>query len=177
MATYNFYLKDAGTHGPDWGEGNCYVVGLEMKGLFDEVCQLASCPFDNSDFWWDPPSVGNTELLIYVVDSRAASLVRRVRPNSSLGQGGTTRISSAGNLSEVYLSAVRTDPNSARALAVLAFHEAMHNLLGWDNKLHGAGGMGLAAATVFSNSRLTQRNKELMAGVMGKNIPQNTAFL
>ena len=67
--------------------------------------------------------------------------------------------------------------DSARALAVLAFHEAMHNLLKRGNDLHAMGGMGLAAATVFPNSKLTQRNKELMAAAMGKNIPQNQSFL
>src|SRR5206468_1863187 len=117
-------------------EGDCYMVGVEMKALFDEVCQLSACPFDASDFWWDPTTVGDTELLIYFVDSQSDSLVHRVRPKSLLGQGGTTHTSTAGNLSEVYLSAVQNDADSARALAVLAFHEAMHNLLRWGNKLH-----------------------------------------
>jgi hypothetical protein len=175
--TYNFYLKNAATSGPNWGEGDCYVVGVEMKTLFDEVCQLASCPFNDSDFWWDPTTVGDTSLLIYFVDGHGSSLVRKIRPKASLGAGGTTHVSTAGNLSEVYVSAAANDDNSARALAVLAFHEAMHNLLKLGQGLHGSGGMGLAAETVYSNSKLTHKNKELMAGVMGKQIPQNTSFL
>ena len=121
--------------------------------------------------------MSTTSLLIYFVDDQSSSLVRQIKPNSPLGGGGTTHISSAGNLSEVYVSAAASDENSPRALAVLAFHEAMHNLLKKGQSLHASGGMGLAAETVFSNSRLTQKNKELMAAVTGKTIPQNTSFL
>jgi hypothetical protein len=176
--TYNFYLKDLGTSGPGfWGEGDRYVLGTYLKGFFDEVCQLQSCPFSDSDFWWDPTSVGDTDLLVYFIDSKSDSLVHKIRPKASLGAGGTTHVSTAGNLSEVYLSAARNDVDPIRALAVLAFHEAMHNLLRLGNSLHASGGMGLAAETVYSNSTLTARNKTLMAGVMGKKIPQNSSFL
>ena len=110
--TYDFYLKDSATSGPGtWGEGDRYVVGTELKLLFDEVCQLSSCPFDISDFWWDPTSVSTTSLLIYFVDDQSSSLVRQIKPNSPLGGGGTTHISSAGNLSEVYVSAAASDEN------------------------------------------------------------------
>jgi hypothetical protein len=175
--TYNFYLKDKTTAAANWGEGDCYVTGIELKTLFDEVCQLAACPFSDSDFWWDPTSVGDTSLLIYFLDGQGSSLVRKVRPKAPLGGGGTTHVSSAGNLSEVYISAGANDSNPARAMAVLAFHEAMHNLLKMGQGLHGAGGMGLAAETVYSNSKLTKKNKDLMAVVMGKKILQNTSFL
>lgn len=174
---YDFYLKNAATSGPTWGEGDRYVIGVELKTLFDEVCQLPSCPYSDSDFWWDPTSVSDTSLLIYFVDDQASSLVRKVRPRASLGGGGTTHISTAGNLSEVYVSAALGDANLARAWAVLAFHEAMHNLLKQGQGLHGSGGMGLAAEVVFSNTKLTKKNKELMARVMGKKVLQNTAFL
>lgn len=175
--TYNFYLKDAATSGPSWGEGTRYVIGLEMKGLFDEVCQLAACPFGDSDFWWDPQSVSNTSLLIYFVDEKTSSLIRKIKPKAPLGNAGTTHVSTAGNLSEVYISVAAKDKNPARALAVLAFHEAMHNLLKMGNALHGSGGMGLAAEKVFSNTKLTQTNKDLLAKVMGTSIPQNSSFL
>lgn len=178
MTTYNFYLKDRGTSaGNFWGEGDRYVLGLEMKKLFDEICLLSACPFSTSDFWWDPATVSDTELLIYFVDAPGDSLVRRIRPNTPLGGGGTTHISTAGNLSEVYLSAIAGQADPVRALAVLAFHEGMHNLLKMGGGLHGAGGMGLAAATVYSTTQLTSRNKQLLAPVMGTRIPQNTSFL
>ena len=178
VTTYNFYLKDRGTHAPGtWGEGDCYMVGTYLAEFFDEICQLPSCPFSTSDFWWDPTSISNTDLLIYFIDSKVDSLIHKIKPRTPLGGGGTTHISSAGNLSEVYIAAASSAADSAKALAVLAFHEAMHNLLKRGNDLHAMGGMGLAAATVFPNSKLTQRNKELMAAAMGKNIPQNQSFL
>jgi hypothetical protein len=121
--------------------------------------------------------VSDTSLLIYFVDDRGSSLIRRIRPKARLGAGGTTHVRTAGNLSEVYVSAGLQDSNPARAWAGLAFHEAMHNLLQMGQGLHGSGGMGLAAETVYSNSGLTSKNKELMAKVMGKKIPQNTSFL
>jgi hypothetical protein len=175
MSTYNFYLKDATTSTSNLGEGDLYIIGREMKALFDEVCLLDACPFSDSDFWWD--RVDEKALLVYFVDDRDSSLVHKVKPGSALGPAGTTHISPAGNLSEVYVSAAASDVDSTRALAVLAFHEAMHNLLKRGQSLHAMGGMGLAAETVFSNSKLTQKNKELMAGVMDKEILQNTSFV
>ena len=175
--TYNFYLKDAAESGARWGEGTRYVLGNELKQMFDEVCALPACPFSISDYWWDPPSVDDSSLLIYFVSGHDESKIRRMKPGTALGPGGTTHISGAGNLSEVYVSAAERDTNPARALAVLAFHEAMHNLLKIGNGLHASGGMGLAAGTVFSNSALTAKNKALLAPVMGKKIPQNTSFL
>jgi hypothetical protein len=86
--------------------------------------------------------------LIYFVDGPSSSVVHRIRPSASLGPAGTTRIS-----------------------------EGMHNLLKMGGGLHGAGGMGLAAATVYSTTQLTSRNKQLLAPVMGTRIPQNTSFL
>jgi hypothetical protein len=148
-----------------------------MKALFDQVCQLDACPFADSDYWWDPATVGYTSLLVYFVDSPDSSLVRQVRPGTSLGAGKTTLIRSAGNPSEMYLPAVAAESASARALAVLSFHEGMHNLLRMGNRLHAVGGMCLAAETVYANSQLTQKNKDLMAPVMGAAIAQSTSFL
>jgi hypothetical protein len=177
MATYNFYLKVDDASQSTLGEGGLYMIGTEMKALFDAVCQLDTCSFSDSDFWWNPSSVDDTSLLVYFVADQNSSLVRTVKPGTALGGGGTTHISPAGNLSEVYVSAASGDDNPARALAVLAFHEGMHNLLKKGDSLHATGGMGLAAATVYSSSQLTQKNKDLMAGVMGTSIKQNTSFL
>lgn len=174
---YNFYLKDAADSGQHWGEGTRYVVGNELKKMFDEVCVLDACPFSSSDYSWDPQSVDDTSLLVYFVNGHDESKIRIVKPGTGLGPGGTTHISSAGNLSEVYVSAADGQDNPARAIAVLAFHEAMHNLLKLGNGLHATGGMGLAAATIFSNSSLSPKNKALMAPVMGKKIRQNSSFL
>ena len=118
-------------------------------------------------------------LLIYFINSQADSLVRKVRPGSNLGPGGTTIPDDpTGNLSEVYFFTTAWQASdAARLLAVLAFHEAMHNLLKLGDRLHATGGMGLAAARVEETTRLTDTNKRLMAAVMADNIPQNSSFL
>ncbi len=177
VATFNFYLKDSGTSAPaTWGEGDRYEIGNQMKALFDDVCAEAACPFDNSDFWWDPTG-GDIPLLIYFVDGQADSLVRRIRPHANLGGGGTTHVSPTGNLAEVYISGGTIFNDSAAGLGRLAFHEAMHNLLNMGNNLHAVGGGGLASAVVFENTNLTQRNKALMAPALGRKVAQNTTFL
>jgi hypothetical protein len=119
--TYNFYLKDAASSGTDWGEGTRYVVGNELKSLFDQVCALVACPFSMSDYWWDPPNVDDTSLLVYFVNGHGGSKVRKLKPGAALGAGGTTHISGAGNLSEVYVSAAAGDATSREPLLCSRF--------------------------------------------------------
>ena len=52
--TYNFYLKDGADSGAVWGEGTRYVVGNELKRMFDEVCALPARAYSISDYGWDP---------------------------------------------------------------------------------------------------------------------------
>lgn len=152
-----------------------------MKGWFNQVCQLQSCAFDDSDFWWDPGSVDvdDTSLLVYFVDNLSDSVV--VRANSgmagNLGDGGTTIFGGTGNVSEVYVRRASNDSNPIAALAALAFHEAMHNLLRMGKSLHTRGGRGLASATVTSMTDLTDGNKSILAAVMGRTNKQNVSFL
>jgi hypothetical protein len=175
--TFNFYLKDLGTSGSSWGEGDRYVIGVNMKGLFDTVSADQNCAFSDSDFFWDPAASGSLTLVIYFVDDHASSVLRRIRPSSPLGPGGTTHISGAGNLSEVYLSAAAGQADTAAALARLAFHEGMHNLLNRGQSLHASGGGGLASETIFANTNLTQRNIDLLAPAVSNTPAQNTSFL
>jgi hypothetical protein len=182
--TYNFFLSDQTSefdglnYVSQMGEGGMYSIGKYLEGFFDEICQLDSCPFDSSDFTWNPPaSAVSGMLLIYFVNSQASSLVRQVIQGKELGDGGTTFVSPTGNLSEVYFTFADQANDAARALAIVAFHEAMHNLLQLNNSLHDTGGGGLAAKQVRETTRLTDRNKQLIAPVMGNNIPQNTSFL
>ncbi|MFZ0712379.1 MAG: hypothetical protein WAM53_20230 [Terrimicrobiaceae bacterium] len=175
--TFNFYLKDLGTSGDRWGEGDRYVIGTEMKGLFDLVCADPNCQFSDSDFWWDPAAGSALTVIIYFVDNHAGSVLRTIRPNSPLGPGGTTLVSGGGNLSEVYLSAAAGQSDTAPALARLAFHESMHNLLNRGQSLHGVGGGGLASEIIFANTNLTQANINLLAPAVSNTPAQNTSFL
>jgi len=76
--TYYFYLSDQTSEfdGSNWvselGEGGMYTIGAYLKWFFDQVSQLDSCPFSDSDFTWNPAMVDN--LLIYFVNSQGSSL-------------------------------------------------------------------------------------------------------
>jgi hypothetical protein len=185
LPTFSFFLSDQTSEfdGFNWiselGQGGMYTIGTYLKGFFDQVCQLDSCPYNTSDFTWNPAAASASNLVIYFINSSADSLVSKVNPGTPLGEGGTTLLDPAGNLSEVYFTSPGTDGASdlARQLAVLAFHESMHNLLQLGKSLHASGGMGLAAEVVPENASLTDTNKKLMAPAMGNDIPQNTSFL
>jgi hypothetical protein len=185
MSTYNFRLSDQvrDSHPGVWGEGTAYAIGNYLKEFFDEVCSSPLTSYSDSDFWWDSSSsdVRPHEVLIYFLDSQADSLVRKVAAGASLGPGGTTLIRSSGNISEVYvresLAAMGSGGDFARGLAVLAFHEAMHNKLKLGGSLHATGGGGMAATTVFANTKLSSKNIQQMAAALGRSVPQNLSFL
>jgi hypothetical protein len=185
MTIYNLRLSDrVGSSLPAfWGEGTAYVVGIEVKALFDEVCASPLTAYTASDYWWNSAAgdVRAGEVLIYFLAERGDSLVRKVQAGAGLGAGGTTLIRTAGNVSEVYvkeaLAAMGGGASIARGLAVLAFHEAMHNKLRRGNSLHATGGGGIAATTVYADTELTQRNIDLMAGALATAVAQDTGFL
>ena len=184
MSTYNVRLCDhVGSNSPGvWGEGTAYVVGNYLKEFFDKVCSSPLTSFSDSDYWWDSPAsdVRANEVLIYFLGTKADSLVHQVSPAAPLGPGGTTLIRSSGNISEIYLqeslSAMGGGSDIARGLAVLAFHEAMHNKLKLGGSLHATGG-GMAASTVYANTNLNAANIAKMAPALGLSVPQNLTFL
>ena len=184
MSTYNFHLGDRVTGSPGvWGEGTGYMIGLYMQELFNAVCGSPSTPYSDSDFWWNasPGNVRAHEVVVYFVSNKSESLVKKVAPSIGLGGGGTTRIHASGNLSEVYvaesLSAMGGGSDIARGLAVLAFHEAMHNKLKLGNSLHAVGGGGLASTTVYATTKINAQNIAKMAPALSLAVPQETKFL
>ena len=180
MATYNVYLKDKATDDDFWGSGTRYVIGCYLRDFFNQVCQLDSCPYDDADFFWgfSAANIQTGEIVIYFVDSPADSLIRQLAPWKPHSSGGATMHPfPSGTLSEVYVNAYQGDSNPARGLACTAFHEAMHNKLGPYFNLHGGGGGGLALSPGASDFGLTPMNKELMAPVLAKTVPQYTGFL
>jgi hypothetical protein len=120
-------------------------------------------------------------VLIYFLDSKSDSLVQQVSAGATLGPGGTTLIRASGNRSEVYvresLAAMGGGADVARGLAVLAFHEAMHNKLKLGGSLHSTGGGGMAAATVFANTNVNAGNTAKMAPALSRTAAQDTSFL
>jgi hypothetical protein len=185
VSTYNFRLSDkvGGSNPGVWGEGTAYVVGNYLKEFFNRVCTSPLTPYSDSDFWWDSAAseVRAEEVLIYFLDSKSDSLVQQASAGATLGPGGTTLIRSSGNLSEVYvresLAAMGGGADFARGLAVLAFHEAMHNKLKLGGSLHSTGGGGMAATTVFANTNLNAANIAKMAPTLSRTVAQNVSFL
>jgi len=185
MSVYNFHLVDHVLRSlPEvWGEGTAYVVGLYLKEFFDEVCTSPSTSFASSDFHWNTAAeyLRPPEVVIHFLTEKSDSLVRKISSGAQLGPGGTTRIHASGNLSEVYvresLVAMGGGADIARGLAVLAFHEAMHNKLQLGNSLHSKGGGGMAATTVYANTELNQPNIAKMAKALETAVPQNTEYM
>lgn len=174
---FKFFIKSRGfTYSTNWGEGDAYAVGSYLKGLFDEVCQHQSSGYSSSDFWWEPNAgdIADHELLVYLVPSRASSIIRTISPGLGLGPAGTTYFNNNFSLTEIYFDVAfnLADANPHRGLAVLCFHELMHNKLKRGNILHTNGGGGLARATVYSNYTLSAENKRLMATALSNRVPQ-----
>jgi hypothetical protein len=174
---YKVFLKSYGfSYSSNWGEGDAYAVGTYLKSLFDEVCQHSGSAYSSSDFWWEPNAgdIADHELLVYLVPNSSSSIIRSLFPGQGLGAGGTTYFNDNYSLTEVYFDVGfnLADANPHRGLAVLCFHELMHNKLKRGNSLHTQGGGGLARATVYSNYTLSAGNKNLMAPALSRKRPQ-----
>jgi hypothetical protein len=174
---FNVYLKNLAPDA-DFGEGDMYAIGLELKSMFDQVCAHTSSPYSSSDYWWDPSSgsIQGHELLVYFLPSESDSLIKRKYPRLSIGSGmagNTAWFSGAtARISEVYLDVAMKYQDYQLLLAKLCFHELMHNKLE-PTDLHGQGGGGLATgAPITSSTTLTTKNIELMAAALSKRIPQ-----
>lgn len=165
---YNVYFKDKCENKLDWGEGDRFVLGLELKKLFDAVCQRPETSFIQSDFWWDPApgTVLGHELLIYCLPDSSQSIIHKEQKTFSIDltkSGNTFFLGTVPRISEIYIGPVLKYQNSAELLARGCFHELMHNKLE-PFDIHTKGGMGLATGgTITTATPLTEENKRLMA--------------
>jgi hypothetical protein len=112
------------------------------------------------------PFVASSELLIYVLPTRAHSVVSghfKLTPGASGATGWESRSGVTG--SEVYVNG----SSNTSHIANLIFHEALHNKLHLsDKQLHGTG--GLAADPIHPPQ--TQGNIALMRTGMSRLVPQ-----
>ena len=163
-----------------WGEGTMYGVGCYLQEYFNQICQHPSSPFVNAVFSWTMGVVADHDLVVYFLASPKRSIIQgRYNQNVQHGSGGTY-LTSAGMISEIYLSEMEGDRNYTRLVANIAFHEMLHNKLDAPQKksvtdIHSLGGGGLAAAKVNAGARPTKREIELMAQALDKKVPQYTA--
>jgi hypothetical protein len=175
--TFNVYLKDRGSSGEEWGEGDMYEVGLQIKGLFDEVCRHPDSDFSQSDFWWDPApgTILDHELLVYFLPDASKSVIAAAQSKYKLDKtksGNTYYYGSSPRITEVYVNPVLKFTDRHILLAKLCFHELMHNKLE-PFDVHGKGGGGLATdSQITSSTPLTEANKKLMAKALSKRVRQ-----
>ena len=147
-----------------------------MTGWFSEICNHSK-EFKGAtvNCWWSSNALllEDDELLVYFLPSGKHSLIRRVAGQVPLNTGaGATFKTTMGMISEVYIAKAAGDARIAKLLAVLAFHELMHNKLGSGNHMHGQG--GLAAAVVSGSTTLNPGNISAMAQHLGDKRKQWT---
>ncbi|MFL5342325.1 MAG: hypothetical protein ACJ8F7_19430 [Gemmataceae bacterium] len=185
--TFNIWLKNLapGTQ-YYWGEGTMYMVGNHLVEYFNAACDL-SPEFDKADFSWEPDAnkIEDYELLVYVLQSSNASIVKSLTKDP-LGPGGSTfPTTDKGVASEIYLGPSEGDADFARLIANLIFHEFLHNKLDAFappahpvlQDVHTQGGAGLAVESLKNSDRPTPRNLQLMASNLGKKHSQYTGDL
>lgn len=150
------------------------LIQKHLQTLFDDVFSGAS---DSATVAWGT-AAGTEALVLHFVENVASSYVIQKLPGKPIASkdGGFTRTQNNTTGSEFYkfvdfgdgtLSQVR-----ASGMAVIAFHEAMHNKTGWDNaKLHGPDGGG-GVATSPAGHALTSKNKSIMQTAMASTNTQ-----
>jgi hypothetical protein len=168
MAAYKIYL------------GNPHGLEYEWKELEKAVVELFTPAIAKSRQYESveahetkiAPTLGPAELLVYVVANQFRSVLRSkldIAPHVDAG-GFTAWFDNerkdSGVGSEVYVA--HTSPPY---LAKLIFHEALHNKLRKDDRLHRHQG-GLAAAGVGEATPATKDNYSLMAGAIEKHVRQ-----
>lgn len=164
-----------------YGEGAMYSIGMRLKSLFDQVCQHKDSTFAAADYSWEMGKPADTDVVVYCLSTRDMSILARKNssPIHNSASGGTGLFNNQ-MISEVYMTAFDGAANYSTLAANIIFHEIMHNKLDAPaaktiNDLHISGGAGLAMPSVSAASGLTPKNIELMAGALGKVVPQYTA--
>ena len=121
-------------------------------------------------------SMNNTDLLCYIVQGKASSVVKNFAnmPNAPVGtHKGWTNVNAAARsaASELYFGEISNA--DADIISKLIFHELMHNKgLATNHDLHSIRGIGLGAATVTPGSVLTTADIAFMAGVIPNAVNQ-----
>jgi hypothetical protein len=113
------------------------------------------------------------DVVVYFVRDPSRSIAARLGSSSSDDNAGLTAFTSSGVVSEVYVEG----NGPGEKLALIAFHEIMHNKLQRGNDMHKNGGGGVAVSPVQGWEQLTPKNKQLMAAALRTPVPQYTGRL
>lgn len=184
-SVYNVLLKDLSRdHEYYWTKQIRETIAKDLTHWFDDICKK-STTFRGSTVhcWWtsNVHLLDEDEMIIYFVPQPRRSLIRSVGKRNLPHKSGGTVMTDQGMISEVFISECAGDARIGRLLAVIAFHELMHNKLDAHptravvKDIHNLG--GAAKATVGHGDDPTYGNRSLMAKHLGIRIPQYSGHL
>ncbi len=115
----------------NFGEGDGYYVGQQIKSFLDDVC-AGSKVFTDSDYFSDATAdaVGRRDLVCYILERRRDSIVS-ARTGTTPSKNGATAWSTNDHamISEVYMDTFGDYDDRYDQMAVCIMHELMHNKL------------------------------------------------
>lgn len=165
-----------------YGEGTMYAIGMKLKTMFQTICNHKNSTVAIADYSWERGNVASTDVVVYCCGTKEYGSVIKGKDGAAIhdSASGGTYDYTGGMISEVYLRSIDGAANFVSVAANIIFHEIMHNKLDAPkvktvNDIHTSGGGGLAVTKVSAGSALTDKNIELMAGVLSKVVPQYTA--
>lgn len=180
-----------------WGEGTMFAVGNELTAYFNRVCAHPASPFSGASVSWGRGSVGECDVVVYVVYSKEYGSIITNKGRLTVHQSASGGTVSLGGemISEVYLEPFDGADNFSKVMANIIFHEIMHNKIDAPDEktpdpkdknkdpkkrkmitdIHVDGGGGLATIPVGHGSALTTDNIAVMVAALGKKVRQYTA--
>jgi hypothetical protein len=164
-------------------------IAKYLTEWFNSIC-FQSADFKNAqvDCWWsyNEALLEDDELLVYFLPEPRRSIIREVTGDlpAHVGLGGATVLSTksgqSGMISEVYISGAAGDRQLAKLLAIVAFHELMHNKLDAspNSPIKDIHSLGAAATPPLKNSSVPSNpNKAIMAKHLSRKIKQYTGHM
>ena len=160
------------------------VIRARVEKIFNIYVQSTANAFKTAKVYWvtdavDNNGIENFELIAYLIDSAADSLIRKNVPGQKIDTSstGTTYTGGSKNLTEVYLKHVYHDEPELIANTII--HELMHNKLNQGDEMHSIDDMimdsiGFAQEKLPRNKKLepSKADKDAMGPALGKAVPQ-----
>ena len=144
-------------------------INIKLQSFFEKILAAQKTSFQSVIVHWlaYQPTPEPNELLLYFVPDRSLSVAKEAGgPEGGSGDGFTWWQDSVGAVSEVYTSKT----TGAEMLALVGFHELMHNKLRLrDAQLHPKGGL---ASDPVSGGAPSAGNVRDMAAALSRAAPQ-----
>jgi hypothetical protein len=178
---YHVLLKDLSEdHEYYWKPAIRLTIQEKLQAWFNGVI-THSPQFKGAqaEVWWSSNALllEEDELLVYFIPSVRHSIVKSVTGTVLPHGGGATMLSNNGMISEVHIESAAGDARIGQLLAVMAFHELMHNKLDADPQKSSVGA-DVHSMGHTGNSRTgagdvpSEANKIAMGKALHVKIPQ-----